>query len=301
MNDKIFLLCIVGIQVLFIALDCLHVHYKRTRQMHNKEKRLTTSAFLFLFVITIVYGTIPFGGLLLFPKIGTLIDWFKIALPSFYAFQTTSAGPSLFGWSALGVFTIYIAGFWDYVTHRFMSHSKQLFFTHEYHHLPNRLFLALPGLSVRPFVAIAILPATIGTVFSLVLILKFFNIEHVPLTLLIYTIIALQTIILAVTHSEFFMGQWWIYNTVKYAFVTSPQEHEMHHTVDLRGNYGNFTVLWDKIFGTYINPTKEENKNHLLGLSYDQDFLGALTAGKLKIPKKVREKFQIERYSNIDE
>lgn len=105
--------------------------------------------------------------------------------------------------------------------------------------------------------------------------------------------------ILAITHSEFFMGQWWMYKTFRYFGITSPQEHEMHHTVDLRGNYGNFTLLWDRIFGTYVNPIKIENQNHALGLAYDQDFLGALTAGKIKLSKRIRKKFQLGRYSNF--
>lgn len=111
--------------------------------------------------------------------------------------------------------------------------------------------------------------------------------------------VLIQSLILAVTHSEFFAGQWWMYRSFRYFGITSPQEHEMHHTVDLRGNYANFTIVWDKLFKTYIDPTRPENQNHALGLGYDQDFLGVLTFGKIKLPQKIRDRFQIERYCNI--
>ncbi len=250
-------------------------------------------------ITIVVYGLIQFGGLALIPKTEILIEWVKNILPSIHIFDLNNEKLPIVGWLLIGVLIFYIAGFWDYIVHRSLSHSKQFFFTHEYHHLPNRLFLALPGLSVRPFVVVAVLPATLGTILSIILMLKIVHLENISLMPLVYWVIFIQSIILAITHSEFFMGQWWMYRSFRYLAITSPQEHEIHHAVDLRGNYGNFTMLWDKIFGTYVDPIKPENQNHALGLAYDQDFLGALTAGKIKLSKKTRDRFQIGRYCNL--
>jgi hypothetical protein len=67
----------------------------------------------------------------------------------------------------------------------------------------------------------------------------------------------------------------------------------------MQGNYGNFTVLWDRIFRTYLDPTRAENRNPAIGLGYDQDFLGAITAGKLKLPPAVRRRFEVGRFCNL--
>jgi hypothetical protein len=81
--------------------------------------------------------------------------------------------------------------------------------------------------------------------------------------------------------------------------LTTPQEHLVHHSADLEGNYGNFTTLWDRAFGTYLDPTLGDNQNHPLGLPYDQDFLGTLTFGRYKLPEPVRQRFQVARYCNV--
>jgi sterol desaturase/sphingolipid hydroxylase (fatty acid hydroxylase superfamily) len=82
--------------------------------------------------------------------------------------------------------------------------------------------------------------------------------------------------------------------------LTSPQEHVLHHTVDLQGNYGNFTTLWDRLFGTYLDPRRPEHQGHRFGLAYDRDFLGSITAGTLRIPTAWRRRFQLHRYTNIE-
>ena len=61
----------------------------------------------------------------------------------------------------------------------------------------------------------------------------------------------------------------------------------------------HFTVLWDRVFGTYLDPTWSKYQNHLLGLPYDQDFVGALTAGRVKLPATLRRRFQVERFCNL--
>ena len=87
--------------------------------------------------------------------------------------------------------------------------------------------------------------------------------------------------------------------TAKWLALTTPQEHLLHHTIDVQGNYGNFTVLWDRVFRTYLDPTRSEHQNHL-GLAYDQDFVGTLTAGRVKLPTSLRRRFQVDRFCNLE-
>jgi hypothetical protein len=88
---------------------------------------------------------------------------------------------------------------------------------------------------------------------------------------------------------------------MKWLALTTPQEHLLHHTVDLQGNYGNFTVVWDRLFGTYLDPMRSEYQDRPLGLAYDQDFVGTLTAGRLKLPGSLRARFEVDRFCNLDE
>jgi sterol desaturase/sphingolipid hydroxylase (fatty acid hydroxylase superfamily) len=86
---------------------------------------------------------------------------------------------------------------------------------------------------------------------------------------------------------------------MKWFALTTPQEHLLHHTVDLQGNYGNFTVLWDRVFGTYLDPIRAEHRDRQLGLPYDQDFLGTLTVGRVKLPASLRKRFEVDRFCNL--
>lgn len=297
MTKEFFLTATVAVSAILLVIDLADKYFQHIPKRNEKFK---LRSIIFLISIIIIYGVIQYVGLLLVPPSERLIEIIRHILPSLALFHPASQALPLFGWIMLGIIAFYISGFWDYTVHRFLSHSRSFFFTHEYHHLPNELFLALPGLSVRPFVVVAVLPATIATLFTLCFGLALFGYTSISIMPLIYLIIFIQTVILAATHSSFFVKQRWIHRFLKYIAITTPQDHEIHHTVDLRGNYGNFTILWDRILGTYIDPTKPENQNHKLGLSYDQDFLGTVTAGKFKFSKKFRDYFQIDWYCNID-
>jgi sterol desaturase/sphingolipid hydroxylase (fatty acid hydroxylase superfamily) len=67
----------------------------------------------------------------------------------------------------------------------------------------------------------------------------------------------------------------------RFLLLISPREHLLHHASTIKGNYGNFTAIWDRLFGTYISPN--DAGECTLGLDYDQDFLGAITAGQMKL------------------
>ncbi len=296
MTKEIFLITTIISQFILLSFDLLDKYFSNKNTKRNEKFKLRSM--LFLVFVIIVYGIIQYFGLWLIPTTERLISYSQEFTTIFSS--STQHVISNFGLFILGALIFYISGFWDYIIHRFMSHSRALFFTHEYHHLPNELFLALPGISVRPFVAIAVLPATIGTVLTMFAGLSIFGYSHIEIIPIMYIVIFIQTLILASTHSSFLIKQKFIHKILKLSTITTPQEHELHHAVDIDGNYGNFTIIWDKIFGTYVDPTKPENQNHKIGLAYDQDFLGAITAGKYKISKKFRDYFQIDWYCNTN-
>ncbi|MBZ0165970.1 MAG: sterol desaturase family protein, partial [Candidatus Omnitrophica bacterium] len=297
MNKELFLILSITFQTLFLAADL--VERRLTRGQRHNAQPLKFGSLLFLIGIIVLYGVIQVGGLALIPKTEILLAYIRghLSVPAMFTPQAQTL--TFVQWLGLGVAGFYIAGFWDYIVHRFLSHSRPLWFMHEYHHLPNELCLGLPGLCVRPFVVVAVLPSTVGTLLTMCAGLALLGYHSLPLMSLIYAVIFVQMLILLATHSSFFLRFDAIHHLLKYTAITTPQEHELHHTVDLKGNYGNFTVLWDRLFGTYLDPLVAENQNHPLGLASDQDFLGAITMGKLKLPADLREKFQVGRYCNI--
>lgn len=76
--------------------------------------------------------------------------------------------------------------------------------------------------------------------------------------------------------------------------------HVLHHTVASKGNYGNSTTSWDRLFGTYLAPFLPQHQGHGLGLPYDQDSLGTLTFRRWKLPERWRRRLQVARYCNLD-
>jgi sterol desaturase/sphingolipid hydroxylase (fatty acid hydroxylase superfamily) len=81
--------------------------------------------------------------------------------------------------------------------------------------------------------------------------------------------------------------------------LIGPREHLLHHAARIQGNYGNFTTVWDRAFGTYVSPP--ERSEVAIGLDYDQDFLGALTAGRFKLPRSLRARYQVGRVCRLHE
>jgi sterol desaturase/sphingolipid hydroxylase (fatty acid hydroxylase superfamily) len=107
--------------------------------------------------------------------------------------------------------------------------------------------------------------------------------------------------LLVTSHSSFMRRGWLAHRLLSPLALTSPHEHVLHHTVDLQGNYGNFTTLWDRLFGTYLDPRRAEHQGRRFGLAYDRDFLGTITAGALRFPTSWRRRFQLDRYCNLDD
>jgi sterol desaturase/sphingolipid hydroxylase (fatty acid hydroxylase superfamily) len=297
-SNSTFLVLFLSIPVVFVALDLLDRHLTRHSRYEGQAPKAET--LLFLLAVLGIYAVLQFGGLALVPAADQLLVRVRDIL-SLLLGRPLNPQPISGGWLLLiSVLTFYLSGLWDYVIHRWFSHSRPFWFTHEYHHLPSQVFVAMPGLAVRPFVVVTSFPATLATVVSAYGLLLLFGLPLWDLTPLKILLLA-HILLLVASHSSFLRRYWWIHHTMKWLALTTPHEHLLHHTVDLNGNYGNFTILWDRVFGTYLNPTLAENQGHALGLGYDQDFLGTITLGKIKMPDWMRQRFQVERYCNIEE
>ena len=180
---------------------------------------------------------------------------------------------------------LYVGGLVDYLVHRFVSHSRAFFWTHEYHHLPSEVMLLMPGLAARPFAIVAAFPVAwaTGWVAGSADAMK--------------ALVVAQVLLLVTSHSSFLRRFRWVHVVMSRLGLTTPREHLLHHTTDLRGNYANLTTVWDRVFGTYLDPDTHEARE--LGLPYDQDWLGAITLGLVKLPRSWRERFDIGRWCNL--
>lgn len=285
----------VGLQSLLLLLDLRQLRHDRDAQ----GQPLRWGALSFLLVVTGVFLGVQFAGGWLAPGTLEILDGTRRA-----AMTLTGAavGEELSGWTAIlfGVALFYFAGFWDYLVHRFFSHSRWFWLTHEYHHLPRQVCVWMPGIFARPF---AFLPVTISTLATAATMYALLVCLRLPLWDLRPLLPALLVIALVLTasHSAFLRHYWLVHKVMRCALLTTPHEHLLHHAVESQGNYGNFTTLWDRVFGTYLNPTRVKLSDVHLGLSYDQDFLGTLTLGKLRLSPAMRERYQLHRFCNLHE
>jgi sterol desaturase/sphingolipid hydroxylase (fatty acid hydroxylase superfamily) len=300
MSTGAFLAAFLAIPTVFVALDLVDHRWSRRDGEAPADESPGWETLLFLLAVFVVYGAIQMAGTKLAPSAPELMEGIRVQAARLLH-RPLDAAPLGGGALAIACVAIfYLLGLWDYVLHRWFSHSPRFFFTHEYHHLPNHVTVTMPGMGVRPFAVVTSFPATFATVVSAYALLAVLGLplwDLAPLKILILV----HALLLTTSHSSFLRRWWWVHHAMKWLALTTPQEHVLHHTVDLRGNYGNFTVLWDRVFRTYLDPTRSEHQGHALGLPYDQDFLGAITGGWIKLPRSVRRRFRLERYCNIDE
>ena len=298
MSTIAFVLLAIGIQGAFVLLDLLEWHRGRDRRDATPPEGV--GAWLFLLALIGVFFALQYGGYSLVPRTRDLLVTMRAGVARWFNLNLTDAPMDVRAALFVSVAAFYISGLWDYLLHRFFSHSRWFFFTHEYHHLPRQVSCLMPGIAGRPFAVFAVFPtaaASIVTVYALLALCGLPLWDLSALKVLFLAILAVQV----ASHSSFMRGQSWVHHALRWLAITSPQEHVLHHTVDLCGNYGNFTSLWDRLFGTYLDPRLPRHHGHACGLSYDQDFLGTITLGKLKLPPAWRRRFQVARFCNITE
>src|SRR5258708_25680536 len=118
--------------------------------------------------------------------------------------------------------------------------------------------------------------------------LPFFFLKPLPAIIFVFAFIG------SASHSCFLRRYAFFDRWPRYLLIITPQEHVLHHAANHKGNFGNFTPLWDRVFGTYLDPANVGATK--LGLNYDQDFLRAITAGKWKLSARLRKKLGLERF-----
>ena len=297
MDKQTYLIILLSGQLTLISLD-LRVRFWGRDRYYDTD-RLPRSV-LFLFLTIIVYGALQFGGLALVPNAKELL----VASQGFVRDHIATSGDrgsmSVAALVVVGIASFYFVGFCDYLFHRYVSHSRLLWFTHENHHLPTDVSTFMPGMCVRPFAVVVVVPTTAVAIFSVQTVVGLLGYAASDLMPLLYSVVLAHTSILGISHSCFLRRQWWLHRLLKPLGITTPQEHWFHHTSDLECNYGNFITLWDRVFKTYVDPVTVSSGQHRAGLSYDQDFLGAITAGQLKLSNRVRQYFGVEQYCYLD-
>ncbi|MDB4893311.1 MAG: hypothetical protein JWL61_5166 [Gemmatimonadetes bacterium] len=283
-----------AVQVVFLGLDL--ADRRATRAERHGGEPLRRGSLLFLLGVIAVFLAIQMAGFALVPRVDALVD----AVRAFVApGALPTSAPDGWRFGAIAVALFYVAGFIDYAWHRWFSHHRLFWFTHESHHLPTEIFVGMPGLGVRPFAVLTVVPLVALTAAATYAVLRIAGQPMWSWTIFQFPLLAASTL-LVTSHSSFMRRGWLAHRVMRPLLLTSPQEHVLHHTVDLHGNYGNFTTLWDRLFGTYLDPRLPEHQGHRFGLAYDRDFLGTITAGTVELPATWRKRFQIDRYCNID-
>lgn len=294
-NVKLFLLLFGVTQTIFVLLDFVELWRQDGRPALFGKVRAEWRTFLSLTVVWLVYFSLQLGLSAMLPSVDRALAAARQIL-GVSAGHTEAFAHRTALFVAIGVATFFVAGFWDYLTHRFLLHSRTAWYLHESHHLPTRVFNGMPGISARPFVVFSCFLVNVlsmATMFLLFWIVGRPNLaslffETLPAIIFAFAFIG------SASHSCFLRRYAFLNRWPRYLLIITPQEHVLHHAANHKGNFGNFTPLWDRVFGTYLDPAKVGETK--LGLTYDQDFLGAITAGKWKLSARVRKKLGLERF-----
>jgi sterol desaturase/sphingolipid hydroxylase (fatty acid hydroxylase superfamily) len=292
-NAFTFLWLFACVQVGFITLD-LYEHWRLARR-NGVRRVLSRYRALILAVICtcLLYFGIQIALASALPNVNKLTDFIARALRVRITPPDMRFAVPVF----LGAF---ITGtFFDYLVHRFLLHGI-LWRLHENHHLPSVVSNVMPGIAARPFVIVPNFLINAGSCAAIFAILRLVGrpqliaafIYVVPPLLLTFAFVA------SASHSIFLRRFDWAEGVFRTLLLITPREHLLHHAASIKGNYGNFTALWDRAFGTYVPPTPAEFS---LGLDYDQDFLGAITAGRFKLTHGLRSRFQISQICRLDQ
>jgi len=292
-NARTFIWLFVYVQAAFIAVD-LYEHWRLARKS-GKRAVISANATLILAVgaACVGYSLIQLCLASALPNINKLAD-FAIKVSG-----SAAVAPSA-SWS-VPIFAVAfsIGTLFDYLVHRFLLHGP-FWRLHENHHLPSVVSNVMPGIAARPFVIVPNFLINVSSCATIFLVLRLMGrpqlittfIHLLPALLLAFTFVA------CASHSIFLRRFDWVETSFRRLLLVGPREHLLHHAATIQGNYGNFTTVWDRAFGTYISPPADDAP---LGLDYDQDFLGAITAGRFKLSSALRSRYHVGRVCRIDD
>jgi sterol desaturase/sphingolipid hydroxylase (fatty acid hydroxylase superfamily) len=150
-------------------------------------------------------------------------------------------------WLPVRVVAFYLlADFGSYWMHRLM-HTRHVWRVHRWHHSPTRLYW-LSG--VRSTIPQQIL-------FNLPVVVVAPILMGMP-----YWLFLAMMVETVVRNDWMHMNVSWRSNWLERVFVT-PRYHHIHHSADAAlhdGNYGSLFTIWDRLFGTYIDPDATQAK-----------------------------------------
>jgi sterol desaturase/sphingolipid hydroxylase (fatty acid hydroxylase superfamily) len=289
-NIRLFITLLLGVQSAFILADGWTAYAER-RRSRIEIVRLS----LFVLVTGIVYFAVQLALSSAVPDFHRLLAAITTLVGVDRAAKALAPGPI---WMAALFAFAYVAGtLYDYLVHRFVLH-RWMFVLHENHHLPAIVSNLMPGIAARPFVAIPNLLINAASALTLVVLIRVTGrpqligaFEQLALPLvLVFAFIA------CASHSSFLRRFDFVDALFRGLLIVTPREHLVHHAAHLEGNYGNFTMVWDRLFGTYLPPPETAPA---LGLPYDQDFVGSLTAGFIKMSQPLRAYFSIDALCRV--
>lgn len=292
------LLAFAAVQSAFIALDLLTLRRDARTGAARELSGIGWRPVMFLGGVWVGYLAIQTALMAAMPDVDALVARLADAFGGRAA--PVEIGPAGFALFLAAAYVV--AGFWDYVFHRGLLHSRWGFFLHENHHLPTVVANGVPGISVRPFVAVTTVLTHLCTAATVVVAAGIAGVPGLVDSYLrsVPAMALLLTCVGSASHSAFLRKFPWVHHLLRPLCLTTPQEHVLHHGARLHGNYGNFTTLWDRVFGTYLRPSAPGAAPVRLGLDYDQDFLGTLTAGRWKIPPRIRERYRLGAFCHLN-
>jgi sterol desaturase/sphingolipid hydroxylase (fatty acid hydroxylase superfamily) len=289
-NIRLFVTLLIVVQSAFFVADGWTAYVDR-RRPRRQAFRLS----VFVFLVVALYFAVQLALSSLVPDFHRLLNGLAGLLGITRAPRATAPGAP----TMIVLFVAaYVAGtLFDYLVHRFILH-RWMFVLHENHHLPTMVSNLMPGIAARPFVAIPNLLINGASVLVLLLLAGMTGrpaladaFERIALPLvLVFAFIA------CASHSSFLRRFDAVETVFRALAIVTPREHLVHHAAELEGNYGNFTMIWDRLFGTYVPPP---DVPPAIGLRYDQDFLGSLTGGLVKLPPAVRAYFSVDAVCRI--
>jgi sterol desaturase/sphingolipid hydroxylase (fatty acid hydroxylase superfamily) len=293
------ILWLLTAQAVFIALDAWQEWKNAGFASIRSLFRAQGTPLLFLAGIWAGYFLVQASIAAVLPSGPGTLQWFaeRVGLG---ASAPASGKLSWIETAGLGVSVFFVAGFWDYAIHRWFSHSKPFWFTHENHHLPRIVNNAMPGISVRPLAGFASFLTLCGTTAMTFCVLRLFPLPYVgafseALPAAMFVAVSIGS----ASHSSFLRAHRCVHTLMRRLLLTTPQEHILHHAARLQGNYGNFTTIWDRLFGTYLDPDKVDMSQVEIGLAYDQDFLGTLTWGRWKFSPQTRRRYRLGLFCQL--
>jgi sterol desaturase/sphingolipid hydroxylase (fatty acid hydroxylase superfamily) len=292
-NARTFLWLFAYVQIGFISLD-LYEHWRSARRTGIRRVVMQYRALILAVAVAcLLYFAIQIALASMLPTVGKLTGY--VARVS----NLNSARLDAKWTIPVFLCSFFVGTFFDYLVHRFLLHGA-LWRLHENHHLPSVVSNVMPGIAARPFVVVPnflINAGSCAAIYGLVRVIGRPNlittfIHVVPALLVTFAFVA------SASHSIFLRRFDWAEWAFRSLLLITPREHLLHHAAKLQGNYGNFTTLWDRIFGTYTSPIVPE---FAVGLDYDQDFLGAISAGRFKLSPAARSRYQIGQVCHVEE